>query len=331
MDNEEFEACGPHGHAERSEWIRSHHIESLQPARGRRIEHLLRGQAGTIRQLRAPQCAVALARGSIVHARVPRQVIRQHAHLRGAAGIGIVAEGHVPRAAREFGAEGCKISSGLARNSRAEQNGNVGFRLQGFLYSRERLGGAGRRGTVSGQRAHGGGLCARRDAGIEFGAAGEFDLSGIDHVNARTHVAHGFADAPIHQRVLAPGVVTDQQDGAGFAQRFHGQRAAGSVHAESRGERGIVRGAVMVHVVGADDGAGQPPEQVVLLVCGAVRADEANSIRPVRGADGGEPRRSFFHRRFPRGRLELPVAPQHRLVQAVGMLSEIEAEPPLHA
>jgi hypothetical protein len=115
-----------------------------------------------------------------------------------------------------------------------------------------------------------------------FGLAAELDLFVVGDVDAGVVVADVGADVPGGERCLVGGVAPDEEDGggvldavlrgeAGFA--CGGQRAL-----ESGGQRDEVGRAVVVDVVGADDGAGELLEEVVFLVGGAVGADDADAV-----------------------------------------------------
>ena len=98
----------------------------------------------------------------------------------------------------------------------------------------------------------------------------------------RAVVPDARANLPSDQRILIRGIVADQQHSLGFVQLLHRQRGIGGAIAERGDESGVIRGAVMIDVVGAKRGARQPLEQIIFFVRGAVGADEADGIRAVR-------------------------------------------------
>ena len=101
---------------------------------------------------------------------------------------------------------------------------------------------------------------------------------GIDDEKFAGEMADAGANLPGHQRILIGGIVAHQQHGFRFVQLFHRQHRIASAIAESGHQAGEIRGAMMVHVVGAERGAGHALEQIIFFVGGAVRADEAEGI-----------------------------------------------------
>ena len=82
----------------------------------------------------------------------------------------------------------------------------------------------------------------------------------------------------------------------------------------------------MIDVVRADGRARDSPQQVILFVRGAVRADEADRIRAGGLVHFGETPGNFGQGIFPAGGHELAVAAHERQLQALRMLREIKSE-----
>src|SRR6516225_12388277 len=86
----------------------------------------------------------------------------------------------------------------------------------------------------------------------------------------------------------------------------------------------------MINVVGAEGRAGEALEQVVFLVCGAVRTDEADGLATVGSVKlfelCGRGLRGFF----PGDREKLVCFPQQRLLETLRVPGEIETETALH-
>ncbi len=139
-------------------------------------------------------------------------------------------------------------------------------------------------------------------------------------------MAHGGANLPGHQRILFAGIVAHQQEGRRRGQIAHAsQRSApGGTARASSSHAGVIGGAVMIDVVGADGRASDASEQIVLFVGGAVRADDADGLGAALGSHGGQARRGVLQRLFPGRRRELAAAADQRLAQALGMLGEVE-------
>ena len=95
----------------------------------------------------------------------------------------------------------------------------------------------------------------------------------IGDVEMRAVQADAGANLPGESRMLLGGIVAEEQNG-----RRTGEVAERSFgFAAERGGKGrIVRGAVMVDVIGGEDGAGELLEEIRFFVGGPVRADDAD-------------------------------------------------------
>ncbi len=85
------------------------------------------------------------------------------------------------------------------------------------------------------------------------------------------------------------------------------------VRAERGGEAGVIGGAMMIEIVGAERDAREAIEQVIFFVGGVIRADHADGAAAVRGVHLLEAARDFLERIFPACGFELAVAAHERL------------------
>ena len=84
--------------------------------------------------------------------------------------------------------------------------------------------------------------------------------------------------------MLVGGIAADEQDGAGGSDVAQAGGFAGMA-CERAGEGGVVGGALVVDVVGAENGAREFLQQVILFVGGAVGADDADGCAAARVAN----------------------------------------------
>ena len=132
-------------------------------------------------------------------------------------------------------------------------------------------------------------------------------------------MADAGANLPGDQRILLRDVVADQQNRVRVVNIRHGGERILRVRAESGGEAGVVGGAVMIEIVGAESDAREAIQQIVFFVGGVIRADHADGGRAVRGVHLLQAARDFFERVFPARGLELAVAADQRLANAFGI------------
>ncbi len=217
-------------------------------------------------------------------------------------------------------------------NFRAEENHDVFFGFERGFQLHERFGG-GRVECAFAMRepAHCSALAALGGFHQMRGLAMDLAFDAVDDVEARLVMAHAGANLPGDQRILLRDVVADQQDGGrGVDIRHRGESAFG-VRAQRGGEAGVIRGAVVIDIVGAERGAREAIQQIIFFVRGVVRADHADGVRAVLVAHLLQAARDFFERIFPACRLELAVAANQRLAHALGVIGEIETEAALAA
>src|SRR5260370_3625939 len=96
------------------------------------------------------------------------------------------------------------------------------------------------------------------------------------------------ANLPGGKGILVRRIVAAQQNGLGVIELIHGEQGIGGKFtkgAERGDQAGVVRGAVVINVVGAKGRARQTLEEIVFLVGGAIGADEANGIGAILGVN----------------------------------------------
>src|SRR5712672_4396834 len=113
----------------------------------------------------------------------------------------------------------------------------------------------------------------------------QLDFALIDDEELGAEVADAGANLPSGERILVGRVVADEKNRLGMIKLIHGQQGISSVFAQRGDQAGVVSGAMMIDVVGAEGGAGEALEEIVFFVGGAVRADEAERIRAVLGVN----------------------------------------------
>ena len=144
-------------------------------------------------------------------------------------------------------------------------------------------------------------------------------------------VADTGANLPSDQRILLCDVVADQQHCRCVVDiRHRGQRIS-CPHSERGRKTGIVRSAVMVEIVRAERDAREAVQQIIFFVGGVVRANHADGSGAVRGVRLFQPARDFLKRVFPAGGLELSIAADQRLADALGIRREVVSEAALGA
>src|ERR1700722_20195611 len=124
--------------------------------------------------------------------------------------------------------------------------------------------------------------------------------------------------------MLFGGIIAEDQDGRsghGFAQGSGAVLMAG----DGAGKGGVVSGAVVIDVVGAEHGAREFLQKVVFFVSGAVGADDADGFAALTVADFTELAAGVGQSLFPTDLGELAVGLAHeRLGQTVGVVGKVE-------
>ena len=129
-------------------------------------------------------------------------------------------------------------------------------------------------------------LCSRSAGRLErgFGLALELDGRGVGDVEARAIEAHVGAQQPGEERMLVGGIAADEQNGAGGGDVAQAGGFAW-VPGEGAGEGCVVGGALVVDIVGVENGAREFLQQVIFFVGGAVGADDADGCAAARVAN----------------------------------------------
>src|SRR3979490_2786314 len=104
----------------------------------------------------------------------------------------------------------------------------------------------------------------------------QLDFALIDNEELGTEMADAGANLPSGEGILVGRIVADHQNGLGVIKLIHGQQGISSVFAQRGDQAGVIRGAMVIDVVGAEGGSGQALEEIVLFVGSAIRPVEAN-------------------------------------------------------
>jgi len=180
-----------------------------------------------------------------------------------------------------------------------------------------------------------GGVRARAKAQPDVGVADQIDgariddhqgsalAPGLQHAEANDGVALGGVGAD-DDHAVAGSHVPQLPDGVG-----HGAAAKGSGQTGHAG--GVSEPGAVVDVVGADAGAQEFLEEVVLLVGAAGAAQPSHGVGAERCGGSGQAVGDKCQGLVPGGRGQPAVSSDKRGGQAIGVVDEIEAEPALGA
>src|SRR5262245_25791050 len=91
-------------------------------------------------------------------------------------------------------------------------------------------------------------------------------------------MADAAANLPGYERILIREGVDDDEDGFGMIELVHGEQGIGGAITKRGDKSCVVRGAVVVDVVGPKCGAREALEQVILFIGSAIRTDEADGF-----------------------------------------------------
>ena len=139
-------------------------------------------------------------------------------------------------------------------------------------------------------------------------------------------MADGGANLPGYERILLRGIVADYEDRARGVDIGHGGLRRQRICAESRCQACVIGRAVMIEIVRAEIQAREAIKEIVFFVRGVIRADHADGACAAFVADLLQTPRDFLEGIFPTGGLELAVAANQRLANALRMIREIETE-----
>ena len=180
-----------------------------------------------------------------------------------------------------------------------------------------------------------GGVAASGEAQDSLRLPLQLDGGGIGDIEPRFIQPHIGAQIPGQQRMLIGRIAADKQDGRCLCCIAKAGGPA-SVSRQRAGKSCVIGCALVIDAVGLENGAGELLQEIVLLVGGVVRADDADrcagfaerpAVANLLELVGGKSQRVF-----PGGRLELAFGVAHkRLGEAVGVLDKIEAEAALGA
>ena len=162
----------------------------------------------------APNLSKAGAFGCVADVRVTRQTIGQHAHVRCAARVRVIAESHEAGLAAEARGERNQVANRSALNVRAEENQDVLFSFQRSFQLNERFGGWRiELAFFVSEPAQRGAFSAFRELHDLGRFAVNFAFLAVDDVQAGAVMPHAGANLPGDQRILIGDVVADQQNG----------------------------------------------------------------------------------------------------------------------
>ena len=329
MDHQEFQLGQRiRGSAKSLHRIRAHYVQRFQLAGGGRVHHDPGGQSRLGRNFAAPKFCEAIALGGVAQWHVARQTVRQHAHVRCAARIRVITQSHELGFAGELRAELDQIADGRTGDARAKDKYHVAFFSERFFQLAKPLGG---RSVAGGEPAHDRRQTPDRRLHGLLRLALELYRSFVDDEKALLVLANSGANLPSDQRILLGGIVANQQHSIRIVDIGHGRQLFVGVWPECGGESGVIRGAVMINVVGAQSGASKAVQQIVLFVGGAIGADHAEGIRAALVAHLFQLVGDGFQRFFPTGRLEFAILAHQRLADALGVAGEVKAEAALGA
>src|SRR5262249_33086734 len=158
----------------------------------------------------------------------------------------------------QLGAEGNEMADCRAGEFGTEHDGNFGLRFEGS-FERGKLSGyvACQLSFAGGQPMNGRGFLAIADVHKLRGFALELDVLRIDKEEFRIEVADAGTNLPGDQRVLLRGIVANDENRFRLVKLLHGERRIGGALAKSLNQAGVIRGAVMIDVVGAEGAARQ--------------------------------------------------------------------------
>src|ERR1700720_1359619 len=140
---------------------------------------------------------------------------------------------------------------------------------------------------------------------------------------------------PGSEGIFVGWIVAYEENRLGAIKLVHRQQGIGgpfTTKGAQRGDQtGVVHSAVMVDVIGAEGGAGEPLEEIVFLVGGAIGADETDRVGAIFGMNFFQLCRGSLCGFFPGNWIKLVALAHHRLADALFMLGKIEAKAAFHA
>ena len=158
----------------------------------------------------------------------------------------------------------------------------------------------------------------------------ELDGLRVDDVQLGAMQPYVVADLPRQQRMLIRRIVADQQDRWRLEDLAHARRFR-VIPGEGLGERRIIRRAVMVDIIGSQHQTRELLKQIILFVRGAVGTDNADCIRAVASDDLAKVAGNGIDCFRPGDGNKPAIAAHHWLLDALGMVGEIEGVASLDA
>ena len=159
------------------------------------------------------------------HVRVSRQTVRQHAHVRSAARIRVIAQHQVARLTRQLRTKRNQRRNGGAGNFRAENNGNIALRLKPSLQLHKLFHKLRRElSFLMRQPPEHNRFLAGRHFHKLRGPALQLDLVRINDEQLGAKMADAAANLPSDERVLGCWIISYQQDGLRLIQLLHGEQ-----------------------------------------------------------------------------------------------------------
>src|SRR5579862_1955371 len=153
----------------------------------------------------------------------------------------------------------------------------------------------------------------------------------VECVKTQTMMAEAGANLPGNERILLGDVVSNQQHGWCIVDVRHGGERIFRARTEGGGETRVVRGAMVVEIVGAESDAREAIEEIIFFVGRVIRTDYADGGRPMIFVDLFQSARDFLEHILPTGGFQFAIATDERLANSVGMMCEIESEAALGA
>ena len=186
-------------------------------------------------------------------------------------------------------------------------------------------------GILPGEKTNSVGVALPRDAEHGLRLPLERDGGVIDDKEPGLVQAYIGAQVPCEQGVLLGGVVAEKQDGRrGLRVAQPGLPLAMSGERADKG--GVVRGAVVIDVVGSEHGAGKLLQQVILFIGRAIGADHPDRLAAAALANLPQPDTGTLERLLPAGFGKLSIrAANERLGDPFGMIGKVKTVAPLDA
>jgi hypothetical protein len=203
---------------------------------------------------------------------------------------------------------------------RAEKNEHIAFFFDGFLEFPER-GGEVRvelpfaRSEPADRLA----LRARRHLHQLRRLAVNLARAAVDDVQPLPVMAEAGAYLPRDQRILVAHIVANEENRLRIVEVGHRRGRIGRLRSKGGSQAGVIRGAVVIDVVGSQAGAREAIQQIIFFIGRVIRADHPNRLSPILIVHLLQPARDFFESFLPACRVEAAIPADERLANAFGM------------